>query len=75
MVWTEKNVIFKIQTLRKKTLYSKLFWSVFSHIRTEYGEIWSISPYSVRMRKNIDQNNSEYGLFSRSETFYVCFLS
>ena len=75
MVWTEKNVIFKIQTLRKKILYSKLLWSVFSHIRTEYGEIWSISPYSVRMRKNIDQNNSEYGLFSRSETFYVCFLS
>ena len=32
-----------------------------SRIRTEYGEIWSISPYSVRMRENADQNNSEYG--------------
>ena len=26
-----------------------------------------ISPYSVRMRENTDQNNSEYGHFSRSE--------
>ena len=24
------------------------------------------SPYSVRMRENTDQNNSEYGHFSRS---------
>ena len=27
------------------------------------------SPYSVRMRENTDQKNSEYGLFSRSEYF------
>ena len=33
------------------------FWSVFSRIRTEYGEIWSI-----RTRKN-----SLFGHFSRSE--------
>ena len=26
----------------------------------------SISPYSVRMRENADQNNFEYGHFSRS---------
>ena len=51
---------------RKKWPYSELFWSVFSHIRTEYGEILRISPYSVRMRENVDQNNSEYGHFSRS---------
>ena len=31
-------------TLRKKRLYSEFFWLVFSHIRTEYGEIRSISP-------------------------------
>ena len=46
--------------------YSELFWSVFSRIWTEYGEILRISPYSVRMRENMDQNNSEYGYFSRS---------
>ena len=32
-----------------------IFWSVFSRIRTEYGEIRSISSYSVRMRENTDQ--------------------
>ena len=31
------------------------FWSVFPRIRTEYGEIRSISPYSVRMRENTDK--------------------
>ena len=40
--------------------YSELFWSVYSRIRTEYGEILLISPYSVWMPENTDQNNSEY---------------
>ena len=31
------------------------FWSVFSRIRTDHGEIRSISPYSVRVRENTDQ--------------------
>ena len=52
-------------TLRKKYPYSELFWSVFSRIRTEYGEI-RIYQYLVRMRENADQNNSEYGHFSWS---------
>ena len=55
---------------RKKCPYSELFWSAFSRIRTEYGEIRSISPYSVCMRENADQNNSEYRNFSRS----VCYV-
>ena len=37
--------------LRKKYPYSEFFWSVFSRIWTEYGEILSISLYSVRMGK------------------------
>ena len=53
-------------TLRKKCLYSELFWSVFSRIRTEYGEIRSISPYSVQMLETTDQSNSEYGHFLRN---------
>ena len=32
--------------------YSEFFWSLFSRIRIEYGEIRSISLYSVRLRKN-----------------------
>ena len=31
------------------------FWSVFFRIRSEYGEIRSISPYSLRLRENTDQ--------------------
>ena len=56
-------------SLRKKCPYSELFWSAFSRIRTEYGEIPRISPYSVRMRENADQNNPEYGHFLRSAHF------
>ena len=44
-------------TLRKKCPYSGFFWSVFSR---------NISPYSVRMRENKNQKNSEYGHFLRS---------
>ena len=50
--------------LRKRCPYLELFWSTFFHIRSEYGEIWSISPYSAQMRENADQNNSEYSHFS-----------
>ena len=52
--------------LRKKHLYSKFFWSTFSRIQTEYGELLHISPYSVRMWKNKDQKNPEYRHFLRS---------
>ena len=42
-----------------------LFWSVFSRIRTKYGEIRSISPYSVRMWENTDQRKLRiYYIFS-----------
>ena len=56
--------------LRKNCPYSELFWSTFPHIRTEYGEIWSIYLYSIRMRENADQYNSEYGRFSSSGKDY-----
>ena len=49
--------------LREKCMYSELFWSSFSYIWTKYGEILHISPHSVRMRKNTDQNNSKYRYF------------
>ena len=54
-------------TLGENCSYSELFWSVLSCIWTGYGEILRISPYSVRIRENTDQNNSEYGHFSRSD--------
>ena len=51
-----------MQKPTEKGSYSELFWSVLSRIRTEYGAL-----YSVRMRENTDQNNSEYGHFLRSD--------
>ena len=44
-------------SLRKTCPYSELLWYLFPHILTEY---------PVQMRENADQNNSEYGPFSRS---------
>ena len=61
------SLVFSIYVLREKYPYSELFWSVFSHIWTEYGEIIRVSPYSVRMRENTDQNNFEYGHFLSSD--------
>ena len=49
-------------SFRKKCPYLEFSWSVFSHIRTEYGE----TLHSVQMRENMGQKNSEYGHFSRS---------
>ena len=44
------------------------FWSVFSCILTEYGEIRrDISPYSVREREYRSRNNSVFGHFLRSD--------
>ena len=34
------------------------FWSVFSRIRTKYGEIRRKSLYSVRIRENTDQKKT-----------------
>ena len=52
--------------LHGKCRHSELLWSVFSRIRTEYGEVLRVSPYSVRMRENRDQKNSKYENFLRS---------
>ena len=57
--------------MRNMCPYLELPWSSFSRIRTEYREIRSISSYSVRMRENADQNNSEYWHFVRSASPWV----
>ena len=53
------------RTLREKCPYLELFWSVFFRIRTEYGEVLRIFPYSIQMWKNKGRHNSEYGHFLR----------
>ena len=62
-----------IDALRKIRLYSELFWSAFSRIRTEYRDILLNFPYSVQMLENTDQNNSEYGNFLGidGDVFYI----
>ena len=60
-------------SLPEKCTYSELFWSAFSCIQTEYGEIFRVSLYSVQIRENTDQNNSECGYFLRS-VFFSSFL-
>ena len=58
--------IFLQIALREKCLYSDSFCSVFSRIRAGYRILRSISPYSVWLRENTDQKNSEYGHCLRS---------
>ena len=48
---------------REKCLYSEFFWSKFFGIRAEYWDLLRKSPYSVLMRENMDQKNSEYRHF------------
>ena len=40
--FTLLNILFKCMSLCEKCPYSEFFWSVFSRIRTEYGEIRSM---------------------------------
>ena len=36
-----------MESMREKCPYSELFWTVFSRIQTEYGEVRSIGDFSV----------------------------
>ena len=55
---------------------SYAFLSVFSRIRTEYGDLLCKSPYSVRMWENTTQKNSENGHFlRRGSGLRACLMS
>ena len=43
------------ETLREKCPNTEFFLVRVFRIRTEYGEIWSISPYSVQKLENTNQ--------------------
>ena len=51
--------------------YGVFFWSVFSHIWTEYGDLRRKSPYSAQIRENTDQKNSVFGHFSSSIIYHL----
>ena len=48
------------------------FCFVFSCIWTEYGDLRSKSPYSVRIQENTTRKNSVFGHFSHSARFSIC---
>ena len=56
-----------LHALREECPYLELFFSTFSCIQTECGEVRSNSSYSAQMRENTNQNNSEYRHFIRSD--------
>ena len=65
-------------TAWKVSVYENILVRIFLHSDwrrrdTEYLSVFSpnasVSPYSVRMRENADQNNSKYGHFLRSAFF------
>ena len=68
----KEYVIHIVQTVErsrrfKPTLHEKCPNTKFSRIRAEYGEMRSISPYSVRMRENTYQKKLRiWTLFMRS---------
>ena len=63
------EMFLSIGTLREMCLFLELLWSAFSHIWTKDGETLRISPHSVGMWENTDQNSSEPEHFLRSARF------
>ena len=61
-----KTILSALLTGWKAAIFGVLLVRIFPY-STEYGEILRISPYSVRVRENADQNNTEYGHFLRSD--------
>ena len=60
-------------TLQENCSYSEFFWYVFSHIRTEYGEIRCISPYSAECRKIRTRKTLNVDTFQGVIKIYVDF--
>ena len=50
-----------LKAIKGKNIFWRIREKIYPHIRTEYGEILRISPYSVWMQENADQKISEYG--------------
>ena len=59
---------FILRTVQEVSVFGVMLVRI-SPIWTEYGEKLRMSPYSVQMRENKDQNNFKYGHFLRSIGF------
>ena len=60
LLWMSCSQINKLIVFVTACLYPEYFWSSFSRIWTEYGEIIHIPLYSAQVRGNTDQKTSEY---------------
>ena len=61
-----KNCTRNLHCVKSVQIWS-FFWSVFSCIRTEYGDLRSKSPYSVQIQENFGpEKTSLFGHFSCS---------
>ena len=49
----------------RNTAWKVFFWSVFSCIRTEYGDLWSKFPYSVRIQESGPEKLRIWALFTQ----------
>ena len=59
----------------EKCPYLEFYWSAFSHIRTEYGELLRKSSYSLQMQENTDQENSKYAPFLLNVSHLKIFIT
>ena len=69
MLLHSAHLFFLTYQLLFETCFLGVFLVHISYTRTEYSDLQSKSPYSVRTRKNMDQKNSEYERFLCGELF------
>ena len=63
--FNRSKALFQWTTLREKCLYSELFWSLFSRIRTEYGR------YGVTLRIQSECRKMRTGITPNTDTFHA----
>ena len=59
----------------KSVQIRSFFWSAFSGIQTEYEDLRSKSPYSIRIQENMDQKEHRTWTLSRSDHLNVSFYT
>ena len=57
-------------TLSQKCPYSEFFQSIFPGIWSEYGDSLCKSPYSARIRENVDQQISNMDIFTQCKILH-----
>ena len=64
LIWAYKIFFHFVKSVQIQSF----FWFVFSCIWTEYEDLRSKSPFSIRIPQNTDQKNSIFGYFLQSVT-------